>query len=78
MEEQAKVHLQSLQDELSLPQRPFGVLFRRGTTRAYIILPNQAHGDVLLERTRALVQKWGKDETGKRSPKPHFTGPIMI
>jgi hypothetical protein len=76
-EEQTKRHLQSLREQLSLPQRPFGVLFRRGTTRAFLILPNQAHRDVLLERTRALVQKWGKDETGKRSPKPHFTGPIM-
>jgi hypothetical protein len=76
-EEQTKRQLQSLRQQLSLRQRPFRVLFRRGTTRAFLILPNQAHRDVLLERTRALVQKWGKDERGKRSPKPHFTGPIM-
>ena len=31
---------------------------------------------MLMERTNALIQKWGKDEWGKRKPKPHFTGPI--
>jgi hypothetical protein len=78
VEEQAKVHLQSLQDELSLPQRRFGVLFRRGTTRAYVILPSPSHRDVLLERTRALVQKWGLDEWKTGKPRGHFSGPILI
>lgn len=77
-EEQTKRHLQKLHDEFSLPQRPFGVLFRRGTTRAYIILPGPNHRDVLLERTNALVQKWGTDEWKTGKPRGHFTGPIMI
>ena len=76
MEKQAKLHLRSLRDELSLPQRPFGVLFRRGTTRAYVIFPSPSHRAVLLVRTRALVQKWGEDEWKTGKPRGHFTGPI--
>ena len=77
-EEQTRRHLQNLHDELSLPQRPFGVLFRRGTTRAYIILPSPTHRDVLLDRTIALVQKWGKDQWKTGKSRGHFTGPILI
>jgi hypothetical protein len=42
-----------------------------------LILPVQKHYPALLERTNALVQKWGKDELQKRKPRPHFTGPIF-
>jgi hypothetical protein len=62
----------------SLAERPFGVLFRRWGVRAFLILPNQDHREMLMERTNALIQKWGKDEWGKRKPEPHFTGPILV
>jgi hypothetical protein len=78
-EEQTQRHLKTLQDTLSLPQRPFGVLLRRGTTRAYLILPDTGpHHRVLLSRAKALVRKWGKDEWKAGTPRGHFTGPIMI
>jgi hypothetical protein len=77
-EEQTKRQLQKLCDQFTLAEEPFGVLFRRCTVRAYLILPTRDHCRVLLERTNALVQKWGKDEWQKRKPRPHFTGPIMI
>jgi hypothetical protein len=64
--------------KLSLAERPFGVLFRRWGVRAFLILPNQDHREMLMERTNALIQKWGKDEWGKRKPEPHFTGPILV
>ena len=70
-------HLGILADQIALPDRPFGVLFHRGATRAFLILPVQKHYPALLERTNALVQKWGKDELQKRKPRPHFTGPIF-
>ena len=78
-EEKTERQLERLSSELglSLAERPFGVLFRRWAVRAFLILPNQDHRDMLMERTKALVQKWGKDEWGKRKPRPHFTGPIF-
>lgn len=77
-EEKTERQLRCLSKELGLPlaEQPFGVLFRRWVVRAFLILPNQDHRDMLLERTKALVQKWGQDEWGRRKPKPHFTGPI--
>jgi hypothetical protein len=76
-EEQTKWQLQKLCDQFSLAEEPFGVLFRRGTTRAYLILPGPNHRDVLLERTNALVQKWGKNEWKPGKSRGHFTGPIF-
>ena len=78
-EEKTERLLKQLQElKPSVPERPFGVLFRRWGVRAFLILPNQDHREMLMERTNALVQKWGKDEWGKRKPKPHFTGPILV
>ena len=73
--QQVQWHLQKLRDELSLAQDPFGVLFHRGGTRAFLILPAQKHYAALLERTSALVQKWGMDEWKAGKPRGHFTGP---
>ena len=66
-EEQARQHVRMLAKKITLPDRPFGVLFHRGPTRAFLILPVQKHYQALLDRTKALVQKWGEDEwkTGK-------------
>jgi hypothetical protein len=76
-EEQTQRHLQRLHDEFSLAPHPFAVLFRRGTTRAYFIIPSPNHRPVLLDRTNALVQKWGKAEWKPGKPRGHFTGPIF-
>ena len=76
--QQTQWHLQKLLDEPSLAHDPFGVLFHRGGTRAFLILPNQDHRELLLERTNALVQKWGKDEWKTSKPRGHFTGPIFL
>jgi hypothetical protein len=75
---QVEWHLQKLRDELSLAQDPFGVLFHRGGTRAFLILPAQEHYQALLERTKTFVTKWGLDEWKAGKPREHFTGPIMI
>ena len=77
-EEKTERQLRCLSKELGLPlaEQPFGVLFRPWVVRAFLTLQNQDHRDMLMERTNALIQKWGKDEWGKRKPKPHFTGPI--
>jgi len=64
--------------KLSLAEQPFGVLFRRWSVRAFLILPNRDHRHVLLERTNALVQKWGLDDWKPGKPRGHFTGPILI
>ena len=77
-EEQTKRQLQSLCDQFSLAEEPFGVLFRRGTTRAYLILPGPTHHDMLLDRTKALVKKWGQEEWKTGKPRRHFTGPILL
>src|ERR1019366_6610848 len=73
-EEKTERQLERLSSELglSLAERPFGVLFRRWAVRAFLILPNQDHRDMLMERTNTLIQKW--DDGGKAGP--HFTGPI--
>ena len=73
---QVQWHLQKLRDELSLAHDPFGVLFHREGTRAFLILPAQDHYQALLERTNALVQKWGLDDWKTGKPRGHFTGPI--
>ena len=75
-EEKTERQLERLSSELglSLAERPFGVLFRRWAVRAFLILPNQDHREMLMERTNTLIQKW--DDGGKAGP--HFTGPIMI
>ena len=75
--EQLKRQLRMLADEIALPDRPFGVLFHRGVCRAFLILPVQKHYAAILERTNALVQKWGKDESKLGKPRGHFTGPIF-
>jgi hypothetical protein len=64
--------------ELSLAEQPFGVLFRRWSVRAFLILPSRDHRQMLLERTNALVQKWGLDDWKTGKPRGHFTGPIPI
>ena len=75
--QQAQWQLQKLGDELSLAQDPFGVLFHRGGTRAFLILPAQEHYAALLERTNTFVRKWEKDEWKTGKPRGHFTGPIF-
>ena len=76
-EEQVRQHLRMLAEAIALPGRPFGVLFHRGATRAFLILPVQKHYQTLLERTNELVQKWGEDEWKTGKPRGHFTGPIF-
>jgi hypothetical protein len=63
---------------LSSAEQPFGVLFRRWAVRTFLILPNQDHRHMLVERTNALIQKWGMDEWEKRKPNPHFQRPILV
>ena len=76
-EEQVRQHLRILADKIKPSDRPFGVLFHRGVCRAFLILPVQKHYAALLERTNALVQKWGRDEWKPGKPRGHFTGPIF-
>ena len=64
--------------DLSSAEQPFGVLFRRWAVRAFLILPNQDRRHMLVERTNALIQKWGTDEWEKRKPHPHFQRPILV
>jgi len=65
--EQVRRHLRILAETSALPNRPFGVLFRRGAIRAFLIIPAQQQYQVLLGRTEALLRKWGD----------HFSGPIF-
>jgi hypothetical protein len=78
--EKTERQLKCLSDELGLPvdERPFAVIFRRGTARAYLILPSRRHYQVLWERTDSLLQKWGTEEWEKGKPRGHFNGPILI
>ena len=76
-EKQVRQHLRILADKIKPSDRPFGVLFHRGVCRAFLILPVQKHYAALLERTNALVQKWGRDEWKPGKPRGHFTGPIF-
>jgi hypothetical protein len=76
-DKQTEFHLKTLLAEQALGHRPFGVLFRRNTVRAFLIIPNHEHRELLWERTKALVQKWGLDEwkrasLNRISPAPYF------
>jgi hypothetical protein len=73
--QQVQWHLKKLRDQLSLAQDPFGVLFHRGGTRDFLILPAQEHYQTLLDRTNTFVTKWGTDEWKTGKPRGHFTGP---
>ena len=79
-EEKTERQLKCLSKKLGLSsdEQPFGVLFRRWAVRAFLILPNQDHRHMLVERTNALIQKWGTDEWEKRKPNPHFQRPILV
>jgi hypothetical protein len=57
--QQVQWHLKKLRDQLSLAQDPFGVLFHRGGTRAFLILPAQEHLPSALGANKHLCHEVG-------------------
>ena len=43
--------------------------------KLFLILPNQDHRNMLMERTNALIKEWGQNEWKPGTPRGHFTGP---
>ena len=49
-----------LQDQLQLEERPWALRFRRGSARAYFVIPNEPHRVTLVERISHLLDSsWG-------------------
>ena len=66
--EQIKHFSERLQLELCLPSRPWSLRYHRGTARAYFIVPQERHEDILGNRLKSFLDgPWGKQ------PKPHFS-----
>jgi hypothetical protein len=74
--EKTEPQLKTLHRDLHLLDSPFGILYHRGTTRAFLVLPTPEHRLTLINRTEELVRKWN-DAWGKEKPE-HFTGPIIV
>lgn len=64
--EQINARLSQLSTKLSCPCDPFALLYHRGTSRAFFVVPGKGHRDILARRADRLVRgPWGE----------HFTGP---
>ena len=59
--DQIKERLDVVGKRFNLGDRAFALRFKRGTGRAYFVLPNPAHSDLLAQRARRLIDSpWGK------------------
>jgi len=59
--EQVKRRLSQLKDRFVGCAIPFGLLFHRGTARAFLVIPSSHHADTLIDRaTRFLSGRWGE------------------
>ena len=54
-EQEIRDRLQALIANLALPERPFAVRYRRGTSRAFFILPASRHTAALKRRVESLL-----------------------
>ena len=60
---QIKRRLGELRERLANAQDAFGLRFRRGTARAYFVLPASHHSDILRTRAEALLESpWGTND----------------
>ncbi len=60
-ESQVERWLSRLDSELKDSFNPFALMFRRGTARAFLIVPTQAHSNILSERAEQMMKEgWGK------------------
>ena len=58
--QQIKRRLGELQDRLDTPKGAFALRYRRGTARAYFVLPSRQHAKQLRARAEAILQSsWG-------------------
>lgn len=58
---QIKHMLDTLSEHFALEQRVFALRYRRGTGRAYFVLPNPRHSKLLADRAQQLINScWGK------------------
>ena len=61
--QQIKRRLGELQDRLDTPKGAFALRYRRGTARAYFVLPSRQHAKRLRARAEAILQSsWGTNE----------------
>ena len=62
-EQQIKRRLGELRERLDTPQGAFALRYRRGTARAYFVLPAPKNAELLRTRAEALLgSSWGKNE----------------
>ena len=62
-EQQIKRRLGELRERLDTPQGAFALRYRRGTARAYFVLPAPKNAELLRTRAEALLGSfWGKNE----------------
>ena len=58
---QISERLKTVSERFDLGERAFALRFKRGTGRAYFVLPNPAHSGLLAERAQRLIDSlWGK------------------
>jgi len=53
--EQVEYRLAQIRELFTENPRPWAVLYRRGTVRAFLIIPNRIHKDILLKRTKSFL-----------------------
>ena len=59
--QQISERLNTVSERFDLGERAFALRFSRGSGRAYFVLPNPAHSDLLAERAQRLIDSpWGK------------------
>ena len=54
-ESQVRTKLAQLEERLEGCGRPFALMYRRGTSRAYLMVPSPAHREILLERSHRFA-----------------------
>ena len=55
-EDQTRRRLSQLEDRLTGCATPFGLLYHRGTARAFLVVPSKDHNDTLLQRARRFLE----------------------
>jgi hypothetical protein len=62
-ENQARKRIADLKAKLKPVHEPFALLYRRGTCRAFIVIPAEGQGDLLRSRAERFLQtEWGRKQ----------------
>lgn len=74
--QQVEARLSQIGRRLQTSPEPFALLYHRGTSRAFLIVPAERHKKVLVERAERLLRgPWARHFTGPYAPAP---GPLAV